>query len=210
MKRHGSANGASTRERLVPQREDLRKILRAYPVIPALRDESDLAAAAAAPSQVIYLMNARLSSLDVSIHALHTVGKEVIVNLDLCSGLARDAEAVEYLASSGAAGIISTHTDVLAAASSRGLYAIQRTFLIDSESMNSTIRSLKRFVPHALELLPAPVAPRILPALRERFPQVAAIGGGLIGSLQEADGLIRQGMDAVSVSNPELWSVHPG
>lgn len=200
---HGHSAGLPT----TGSRGELRSVLQQFPLIPAMRSEANLEQAAASPSRIIYLMNASLANLDASMNVLHRTGKEVIVNLDLCSGLARDTEAVNYLASSGAAGVISTHSDVLAAAASRGLYAIQRTFMIDSESVNSTIRSLKRFLPDALELLPAPVAPKILPALRGKYPQVCAIGGGLVSSLQEADGLIQQGLDAVSVSNPDLWSL---
>ncbi|WP_158615455.1 glycerol-3-phosphate responsive antiterminator [Acidipila sp. EB88] len=181
--------------------------MRSFPIIPALRAADDLARAAASPSRVIYLLAAGLSTLDVYLQQLRATDKEVMVNLDLCAGLARDAEAVAYLAASGCAGVISTHTDVLSAAAGRGLYAIQRTFMIDSESVGSSMRSLRNFVPDALELLPAPVAPRILPRLREKYPLVATVGGGLIGSLQEADSLVRQGLDAVSIGNPDLWSL---
>jgi glycerol-3-phosphate responsive antiterminator len=62
-------------------------------------------------------------------------------------------------------------------------------------------------LPDALELLPAPVAPRILPSLREKYGSVASVGGGLIADLQEADNLIRQGLDAVSTGNSALWSI---
>jgi glycerol uptake operon antiterminator len=184
---------------------EFREMLRAHPVIPALRSLTDMPAALAAPSRVVYLLAAGLSTIDEYLQALRVKDKEVVVNLDLFAGLSRNAEAVEYLAASGCAGIISTHTDVLGVTRSLGLYAVQRTFVIDSESVTSTMRSLRNFVPDALELLPAPVAPRMLPRLRERYDTVAAVGGGLIADLQEADSLIRQGLDAVSTGNPELW-----
>lgn len=185
----------------------LKNLLRTYPVIPALRSLSDLSAAAAAPSRVVYLLAATLSTLDEYLHTLREQDKEVLVNLDLFGGLSRHSEAVAYVAASGCAGIISTHTDVLNLARSHGLYAVQRTFMIDSDSVSSTMRTLHRFVPDALELLPAPVAPRMLPALRAEYPTVAAVGGGLISGLEEADSLIRQGLDAVSTGNPQLWSI---
>jgi len=181
-------------------------LLRVYPVIPAVRSLEDTAAAAVAPSRVVYLLGAGLSTLDAYLHILRERGKEVIVNLDLFAGLSRTAEAVSYLAASGCSGIISTHTDVLNVARGHGLYAVQRTFMIDSDSVTSSMRSLRNFVPDALELLPAPVAPRLLPELRAHYPDVAAVGGGLIADLQEADSLIRQGLDAVSTGNHLLWS----
>lgn len=197
-------NGAHPAERPLGE---LQVLLRSYPMIPALRSLQDISAATASPSRVVYLLAAGLSSLDEYLHRLREQDKEVLVNLDLFAGLSRHAEAVAYIAASGCAGIISTHSDVLNLARNHGLYAVQRTFMIDSDSVSSTLRSLRRFVPDALELLPAPVAPRMLPALRENYPGVAAIGGGLISGLQEADSLIRHGLDAVSSSNSRLWTL---
>jgi glycerol uptake operon antiterminator len=186
---------------------EFRKLVQAYPVIPAVRSASDRPHAVLSPSRVVYLLAASLSTLDEFLQVLRAADKEVVVNLDLFAGLSRDAQAVGYLASSGCAGIISTHTDVLGAAQSQALYAVQRTFMIDSDSVGSCMRSLRHFLPDALELLPAPVAPRILPSLRDKYSSVATVGGGLIADLQEADHLIRQGLDAVSTGNSDLWRI---
>jgi glycerol uptake operon antiterminator len=198
-------NAAATLTRHEPG--EFRKLVQIYPIIPAVRSAADLGLAAQSASRVVYLLAASLSTLDEYLHVLRSADKEVVVNLDLFAGLSRDGEAVSYLASSGCAGIISTHTDVLGAAQSQSLYAVQRTFMIDSDSVSSCMRSLRHFLPDALELLPAPVAPRILPSLREKYGSVASVGGGLIADLQEADNLIRQGLDAVSTGNSALWSI---
>ncbi len=200
-----SRNAASAMSRHDPG--EFRNLVQAYPVIPAVRSASDLPEAVYSPSRVVYLLAANLSTLDEHLQVLRAADKEVVVNLDLFAGLSRDSQAVGYLAASGCAGIISTHTDVLGAAQSQSLYAVQRTFMIDSDSVSSCMRSLRHFLPDALELLPAPVAPRILPSLREKYTSVATVGGGLIADLQEADQLIRQGLDAVSTGNPALWSI---
>lgn len=198
-------NAASSLSRHEPG--EFRKLVQAFPVIPAVRSAAELALAVRSPSRIVYLLAATLSSLDEYLQVLRAGDKEVVVNLDLFAGLSRDAQAVGYLASSGCAGIISTHTDVLGAAQSQSLYAVQRTFMIDSDSVSSCMRSLRHFLPDALELLPAPVAPRILPSLREKYSSVATVGGGLIADLQEADHLIRQGLDAVSTGNAHLWRI---
>lgn len=202
-----STTDISTARAAEGQPGSLQALLRVHPVIPALRSLADTSAAAAAPSRVVYLLAAGLSTLDEYLHVLRAQDKEVLINLDLFAGLSRHTEAVAYLAASGCSGIISTHTDVLNIARSHGLYAVQRTFMIDSDSVSSCMRSLRRFVPDALEILPAPVAPRLLPAMRNDFPGVAAVGGGLISGLQEADSLIAQGLDAVSTGNPNFWSI---
>jgi glycerol uptake operon antiterminator len=202
-----SSTDISTTRAAESQPAGLQALLRVHPVIPALRSLADTSAAGAAPSRVVYLLAAGLSTLDEYLHTLRAQDKEVLINLDLFAGLSRHTEAVAYLAASGCSGVISTHTDVLNVARSHGLYAVQRTFMIDSDSVSSCMRSLRRFVPDALEILPAPVAPRLLPALRKDFPGVAAVGGGLISGLQEADSLIAQGLDAVSTGNPKFWSL---
>ena len=126
---------------------EFRALVQAYPVIPAVRAQADLARAVLSPSRVVYLLAASLSTLDEYLQVLRGADKEVIVNLDLFGGLSRDSQAVAYLASSGCAGIISTHTDVLGAAQSQALYAVQRTFLIDSDSVTSCMRSMRHFLP---------------------------------------------------------------
>ena len=186
---------------------EFHQLVQTFPVIPAVRSSSDLANAVRSRSRVVYLLAGSLSTLDEHLQLLREADKEVIVNLDLFAGLSRDSQAVAYLAASGCTGIISTHTDVLAAAQSHSLYAVQRTFMIDSDSVSSCMRSLRHFVPDALELLPAPVAPRLLPSLRDRYSFVATIGGGLIADLYEADDLIRQGLTAVSTGNAALWGL---
>jgi glycerol uptake operon antiterminator len=201
----GARKGLGTLARHEPG--EFRALLAGRPVIPALRSGEELPQAVAAPSQVIYLLAASLSTLDETLQVLRGAGKEVMLNLDLCAGLARDSEAVGYLAASGVAGIISTHSDVLGAAVSHGLYAVQRTFMIDSDSVESSMRSLRHFTPDALELMPAPVAPRFLPRLKEKYAEVATVGGGLVANLQEADALVRAGLDAVSTGKAELWFV---
>ena len=185
----------------------LKSLLARSRIIPAVRSEADLELAARSSSAIVYLLCGSLSNLDHLAQVLHYAEKEIMVNLDLFSGLARDSHAVAFLAASGIAGIISTHVDVLSAARSHGLFSIQRTFIIDSVSVESSFRSLRRFVPDALELLPALAAPRILHQLRAVHQDIATIAGGLIASIKEADELVAAGIDAVSIGNPQMWQL---
>lgn len=191
-----------------PERSEmgnLKSLLAGSRIIPAVRSEAELDRAARSASAIVYLLCGSLSNLDHLAQVLRYAEKKIMVNLDLFSGLARDSHAVAYLAASGVSGIISTHIDVLRAARSHGLFAIQRTFMLDSASVESSFRSLRKFVPDALELLPAPVAPRILKPLRQEHEDIATIAGGLITNLKEAEEIIRSGIDAVSIGNPEMW-----
>lgn len=200
----GSSSSASVSSGFVSR---LKTLLEDSRIIPSVRTEEYIARAASSSSAVVYLMCGTLSNIDYLMHVLRNADKQIMVNLDLFSGLARDSHAVTYLAQAGVAGIISTHIDVLNAARSNGLFAIQRTFMLDSGSVESSMRSLRHFVPDALELLPAPVAPRMLRHLQGSHHGIATIAGGLVTSLKEADELVTAGIDAVSVGTPDLWQV---
>ena len=125
--------------------------------------------------------------------------------MDLLSGFARDAAAIEFLVQAGVAGVISTHQDVLRAARSQGLLALQRTFAIDSVAVANSLRTLEHFLPDIIELLPAIAAPLVLPMMHNLRPNLPVIGCGLVRSLMQIEELVRQGVTSVSVSDPSLW-----
>jgi glycerol uptake operon antiterminator len=114
---------------------------------------------------------------------------------------------VSYLAHRHVQGVISTHPEPLRAARDFGLFAIKRTFLLDSAALDSALRSLDQFEPDALEILPAVAAPYIVGRIRQLYPSLPVIAGGLIKTLREIEDLVQQGVDSVSVSDSSLWIV---
>jgi glycerol uptake operon antiterminator len=184
---------------------DLRSILEQSRIIPAIRSPEHVAGAIASPSSVIFLMCGTPSTIGSLIWRLNDMGKMPIVNLDLLSGLARDSHAVEFLADAGAAGVISTHQDILRAARALGLISIQRTFAIDSAAINSCLSRFKHFVPDVMELLPAVAGPIVLPKVRDAFPDLLIIGCGLVTSIKQIDDMVQQGVTSISASDPALW-----
>jgi glycerol uptake operon antiterminator len=67
------------------------------------------------------------------------------------------------------------------------------------------LRALERFLPDAVEMLPAPAAPRVVAAFSKAHPELVLTAGGLIHSLAEIDALVREGISATSVSDTSLW-----
>ena len=128
-----------------------------------------------------------------------------MVNLDLLAGFSRDSINAEYLASCGAAGVISTHGEVLRAARKRGLITVQRTFALDSAAIEAGLRTMSQFLPDAIEILPAVAAPRVVPRFRKVYPNLQIVAGGLISDLHEVESLLASGINAVSVSDPRFW-----
>lgn len=183
----------------------LRNFCTENPIIPAVRKAEHVELAAAAHGRIIYLLTGDPENCEGMIQRLLGAGKVPMVNLDLLNGFSRDKYAVNYLKRIGARGIISTHLDPLRHAHSIGLYAIQRTFLLDSGAMDTISNQLKNTPVHALEILPALVAPKMLDRVRGASADLPVVGGGLIETMKEVESLLAQGLSAVSVSKPEMW-----
>jgi glycerol uptake operon antiterminator len=188
-------------EQLTP----LRMFFHETPIIPSVRHVENLDRAIAAHGKIIYLLTGDLENCPAMIQKILAAGKLPIVNLDLLNGFSRDKYAVNYLKHCGARGIISTHLDPLRHAHTIDLYAIQRTFLLDSGAKNTITNQLKNTPVDALEVLPAPVAPKLLDSVRAISLDIPVVGGGLIWTLKEAEDLLAQGLDAVSINNPQMW-----
>jgi glycerol uptake operon antiterminator len=175
------------------------------PIIPAVRKPEHVEQAIAARGKIVYLLTGDPENCESMIQKILAADKLPILNLDLLNGFSRDKYAVNYLKRVGARGVISTHLDPLRHAISIGLYAIQRTFLLDSGAMDTITNQLKNTSVHALEILPALVAPKMLPRVRAISADLPVVGGGLIQTMKEVEELLAQGLSAVSTSNPQMW-----
>jgi glycerol uptake operon antiterminator len=174
-------------------------------IIAAVRTMEALSAVAKSPTETVCLLFGNPLNIVELLKYLREHGKLPLVNLDLLTGFSRDSVNAEYLASCGAAGIISTHYEVLRAARKQGLIAVQRTFALDSSAVDAGLRMLNQFVPDAVEILPAIAAPKVVGRLRRVHPQLRIMAGGLIVDLKEVEYLLGAGIDAVSVSDPRFW-----
>ena len=71
--------------------------------------------------------------------------------------------------------------------------------------MDAITNQLKNTPVHAVEILPAMVAPNILDRVRSLNLDLPVVGGGLIQTMKEVEALLEQGLSAVSTSNPQMW-----
>ncbi len=174
-------------------------------IIAAVRSHDALALAAKSPLEMVYLLFGNTLNVASLIASLRECGKLPLVNLDLLTGFSRDRCNVEYLEQCGAAGIVSTHHEVLHAAKSRGLITVLRTFALDSAAVEAGLRAIQQCHPDAVEILPAPVAPRVAVKIRAAHNSLRIIAGGLVANLKEVEELLAGGIDAVSVSDHRFW-----
>lgn len=206
--RNANHNGSRHRHLRLPDNiQRLTSLLDQTRIIPAVRAPEFLVRGAQSPGKIVYFLFGNPEDIGEMAEVVVAAGKVPIVNVDLAAGLARDQAAISYLAHRQVQGIISTHPEPLRAARDFGLFAIKRTFLLDSAALDSALRSLDQFEPDALEVLPAMAAPHILVKLHQIYPTLPVIAGGLIKTLREIEDLVQQGINSVSVSDCRLWVV---
>lgn len=191
-------------EQLNPQWHD---VLEKRHIIAAVRNDEGLAAAEKSPTETVYLLYGNTLTVADLLKRLRASGKLPLVNLNLLAGFSRDSVNAEYLASCGAAGVISTHGEVLRASRRQGLITVQRTFALDSAAVDAGLRTMSQFLPDAVEILPAIAAPRVATRLRSTHPHLRIVAGGLISDLKEVECLLAAAINAVSVSDPRFWIV---
>jgi glycerol uptake operon antiterminator len=189
-------------EQMNPQWHD---VLERRHIIAAVRNSEALIAAEKSPTETVYLLYGNTLNIAELLRRLRNHGKLPLVNLDLLAGFSRDSINAEYLASCGAAGVISTHCEILRASRKHGLITVQRTFALDSAAVDAGLRTMSQFLPDAVEILPAVAAPRVVRRFRNAHPNLRIVAGGLISDLKEVESLLASGINAVSVSDTRFW-----
>ena len=85
-----------------------------------------------------------------------------------------------------------------------GLFTVQRFFIVDSQSVDTTIEAVKASKPDMIEIMPGVVF-KVIGDLKKHL-DVPIIAGGLIKTKQEADEAVNYGASAVSTGTENLWN----
>lgn len=180
---------------------ELMDSLERCPVIAAVCEEQ-WERALSAPPELLFLLNASLLSIKQRCEEAHAAGKHVFVHLDLAEGIGRDKTGIRFLADCGADGILSTKAQLIRWAKEQNLLAIQRFFVMDSQSMNSIADMVHSSEPHLMEIMPGVICKAL-----KRFGEgsVPVIAGGLLENKSEVTTALSCGATAVSTSREELW-----
>ena len=102
-------------------------------------------------------------------------------------------------------GIISTKNNQLKVAKELGLLTVQRLFIIDSLSIQTTVKTSSLINPDAIEIMPG-IMPRITKQLASKL-DVPVIVGGLISEKEDIENAIAGGALGVSSSSKKLWGI---
>lgn len=172
-------------------------------IIAAVRTKADFYDALASDVNIIFELSPDILTISQNIKLAHESGKRIFVHLDLAEGIGKDRSGIEYLKKLGIDGIISTRLNIIKFAKDAGLFAVQRFFILDSQSFNTTAETLKASKADMIEIMPGTV----YKVIRKLASQTATpiIAGGLIDTEAEAAEAFSNGASAVSTGKKSIW-----
>ncbi|SHK30127.1 glycerol uptake operon antiterminator [Anaerobranca californiensis DSM 14826] len=174
------------------------------PIIAAVQNVDDLELAISSPVTTIFLLCADIFNVNLLVKKIKDANKSVLIHIDFLEGIGKDAKAIDYIIQViQPHGIISTRSSHIKLAKERGIFTIQRFFLIDNKSYEMTIKSLKSLQPDMIEIMPG-VMPNIINRISNEI-STPIIAGGLIKTKQDIMDILKAGALGASTGNKELW-----
>jgi len=184
----------------------IREILERNPIIAAIKDEKGLEDVLNSESELVFILTSNLFTIKSMVERLKERKKIVFVHADLVEGLSHSTYALEYLVkNTDLDGIISTKHSIIKNAKKMDVMVIQRFFLLDSLSLENTLKYAGENRPHAIEVLPG-LMPKVISKLSKRL-RVPVIAGGLIDDKEDIMNALGAGAQGVSTTQKKLWSI---
>lgn len=172
-------------------------------VIAAVRTREELMRAAFSDVRIVFHLSPDILTLEEDIKILHNAEKKFFLHMDLADGIGRDRSGIEYIKKLGVDGIISTRTSIIKYARELGVFTVQRFFIVDSQSIYTTIETLKSSKAQMIEVMPGNMS-KVIKRLKDTI-DVPIIAGGLIETGEEVVGILKSGASAVSTGKAQLW-----
>ncbi len=174
-------------------------------VIAAVRNDQEFLKAVNANVDVIFDLSPDLLTLENKVKIAQDKQKKIFVHVDLASGIGKDKSGLTYLKNLSVDGIISTRANMIKLAHELGMFTVQRFFIIDSQSIDTTVETQKSSKADMIEIMPGVLA-KALEKLKKRV-SVPIIAGGLIEDKEEIELAFLHGATAVSTGKEELWEI---
>lgn len=188
----------------MPSYDRLIRRIEKNPVIAAIRKEEDVKDALDSGVSTVFLLRADIFSIKLLVEMIKLHEKDVFIHIDFLEGLGRDHRAIDYIAEIICPdGIITTRSSHVKYARERGVFTIQRFFLLDSQSFDTTIKSVQSIKPDMVEVMPA-----VMPNVIKRVcagTHLPVIAGGLVETKEEIMEILNAGALGVSTGKKELW-----
>ena len=172
-------------------------------VIAAVRTDEEFECALGKDISVVFDLNPDLITISKKVKKAHDAGKKLFVHMDLAAGIGKDKSGVVFAKHIGVDGIISTRVNIIKIARELGVFTVQRFFIVDSHSIETTIDALKASKADMIEVMPG-IVYKVIDNLHSRV-DVPIIAGGLIQTAEEIRNALSHGATAVSTGNKKLW-----
>ncbi len=184
---------------------DILENIRKNPVIAAVRKETDLIKALESDALTVFLLNGDIFNIKKMADQVKGSGRQVFIHVDLIEGLGRDNKAIDYIAGVvRPTGILSTKSSSIKHAMEKGIFSIQRFFLVDSLSYDTAVKTAAAARPDVVEIMPA-VMPSVIRRICGEL-SMPVIAGGLIETREDIIEALKAGCIGASTGRPELWS----
>ena len=174
-------------------------------VIAAVRSQEAYDSAIESKALLIFDLDPDIADVEKKVQMAHKARKKLFVHIDLAKGIGKDESGLKYLKGIGIDGIISTRSSIVKAARACGLLTVQRFFAVDSQSVRSTMESVKTSKPDMVEIMPGTVY-KVIENLKNTL-DVPIIAGGLVQTKEEVKNALANGAKAVSTGIFELWQL---
>ncbi len=181
-------------------------LLKKKPIIGAIKQIEDLEQVPQEKIAVLFVLRSKLSNLDKIVEKAEELDVLFFLHMDMVKGIGNDKEAIRYLAEMGVDGIVTTKSYLIKAAKKENLIAIQRLFLLDSESLRTGVNIINNTKPDLIEVLPGLVVPDMIDTLREKI-EIPIIAGGLIRNQAQAEEILAEDVVGLSTSDKGLWQL---
>lgn len=186
------------------------ELLKTRPVIAGLRQSGSVETAIRRGVGVLFILGEDIFALKDSVAKAHAEDRLILAHVDLIKGIGRDEAGVRFLARDlGVDGILTTRANLIGPARREGLIAVQRLFVLDSESLEAGLPTVQRAGPDAVEVLPGVILPLIAIRLKEgSLPPL--IAGGLIRTPRQVEEILQAGAVGISTGEESLWGYRRG
>ena len=173
-------------------------------VFAAVRSNEEFLFALTCEVETIFMLCADIDHIFGQVKLAHQKGKKVFVHIDLAEGIGKDAYGVKYLKKQGVDGIISTKTSMIKFAKKEGLVTVQRFFIVDSKSIDTTMDAIAQSKADMIEIMPG-LLYKVIGDLKNKL-NTPIVAGGLIQEKEEVEKAILSGAYAVSTGKSSLWT----
>lgn len=172
-------------------------------IIAAARSNEDFLYAVNSKTDIIFMLTPNIENIKGQAQKAHKAGKKLFIHLDLAEGIGKDEFGIRYVKAQGVDGIISTRTNIVKMAKKEGLFTVQRFFIVDSHSIDTTLEAAKASKADMIEVMPG-VVPKAVSRLKNEL-NAFVVAGGLIETEEEIRNAAVAGASAVSVGKRDFW-----